>query len=1131
MSEIAEDATSAAAAAANTAISETVSAMLDSATTSAAKSSAAPGMAEEVSELQVGSIAVAGIAETVSAMLENATMAAVAATHQQGHQAAVVTELGSALAAATNNFVSPLSPLGPTVDHTTSGIELSGRRVRDDEEGSEYDGLRLNNGSAAHVADGSRESRRGQQLETVVISAAGPAVDDEAEVKDGDEGCFAQYKVDDDEHIGVRHIQSDAQESGERKNVQENEAEKLGLAEDCDDQVSRSSRAVDGDDHGIDRSQESADAAENIREYRGEAKRQHGDGRAGDNSGAAGENSQAPKDRPSASQLPEGKGDMQQQWQWWDSENPWSRGPRSSTSRDRKSIDRKLFETGPPPPVYQETRPPPPYQEVVAGLPASRALMQKQATQQHDRPWSASRKASDQQALLSATAVSNDGSSGDDTSRGPPPSYRAAVVGRTVSRSSSSDEGEEKQTSVRHLPPPSYGRFYDDVRSATSIPPLQGETDSRDAKSNGGEWWAQEDQDNQYAPVWSGKCGGQERESWGRRTRASSGDTGGSSGISGDGLQKPDRPETVGDEHEDEGSGGVSWRRRPYSEGRVRRATAARGGTESWDDDRWRLTRYLHSCKRELAEAEEKRRRAEAAANAAERSAWAAGNSKGEDDDGAKRAWARAATQRVLDLMLVTERVRQEEQKRRVAAARASNQVARCKQPFRERRGRSQKGAFIGPSVPPTDVLEPPSQQRTEAAAMRDIYWDEHGRRYSRRGGAGNGSDDQNRTSGEVGVALEIVRNVAGACLEEGTDFGQPFREIDANGDGRLTLAELGAALRRSGARLSLSQITALFRHFDEGLGLDTVGRRQFVWEFVDSKRLLKQWRKAGDVLGGHSARMAPFRNRAKKASNDGMLSRNDVLRSLGDLGVHVDGWEADALLDRFTAQDGSDNVDWRAFVSFMQAAENQDDATHNNNGGNSSTDGMKNAGRSRRERGGLRTSPPRHSRHHQRHWATSGLRRGGGLFEGEGNLATWGRPSRRTETTTPTPGGKPYYHWASSAPPSAWGRRKADANGSGNDPTARPKTATTFSTGRGSSAEATREGSSLRPSSPSSAPRGGRGARGGGLVTSVAEASRVLDGLLEDQQELEAFLEEEIAKREREGGRGEGSFARRGLV
>lgn len=42
------------------------------------------------------------------------------------------------------------------------------------------------------------------------------------------------------------------------------------------------------------------------------------------------------------------------------------------------------------------------------------------------------------------------------------------------------------------------------------------------------------------------------------------------------------------------------------------------------------------------------------------------------------------------------------------------------------------------------------------------------------------------------------------------------------------------------------------------------------------------------------------------------------------------------------------------------------------------------------------------------------------------------------------------------------------------------------------------------------------RGAAGGGrIVANAAEASRMLDGLLEDQQELEAFLEEEFAKRE----------------
>lgn len=69
-------------------------------------------------------------------------------------------------------------------------------------------------------------------------------------------------------------------------------------------------------------------------------------------------------------------------------------------------------------------------------------------------------------------------------------------------------------------------------------------------------------------------------------------------------------------------------------------------------------------------------------------------------------------------------------------------------------------------------------------------------------------------------------------------------------------------------------------------------------------------------------------------------------------------------------------------------------------------------------------------------------------------------------------------------------------------------------------------EGSSRPPSLllRSRAPRGGgREPRGGSLVTNVAEASRMLDGLLEDQQKIEAFLEEEIAKREREGWGGEG--------
>lgn len=76
-------------------------------------------------------------------------------------------------------------------------------------------------------------------------------------------------------------------------------------------------------------------------------------------------------------------------------------------------------------------------------------------------------------------------------------------------------------------------------------------------------------------------------------------------------------------------------------------------------------------------------------------------------------------------------------------------------------------------------------------------------------------------------------------------------------------------------------------------------------------------------------------------------------------------------------------------------------------------------------------------------------------------------------------------------------------------------------------------ERSSPPPSLRLGVPRGRRGGSGGGLVRNVAEASILLDGLLEDQQELEAFLEEEIAKRERPGGgeRGGGVARRQGAV
>ncbi|CAM9284864.1 unnamed protein product, partial [Hapterophycus canaliculatus] len=436
--------------------------------------------------------------------------------------------------------------------------------------------------------------------------------------------------------------------------------------------------------------------------------------------------------------------------------------------------------------------------------------------------------------------------------------------------------------------------------------------------------------------------------------------------------------------------------------------------------------------------------------------------------------------------------------------------------------------------------------QGTVGAGLDKFYWDEHGRRYARRSGdrsvdvdvgydgdGGDGGDDRDEPMGEVGVALEAVREVAMACLEEGTDFAQPFRDMDADGDGRLTLAELGAALKRVGARLSLSQVAALFRYFDEGLGLDTVGRGDFLWEFVNTRRLLKQWRKAGDGSGGDRARTAPFRDRAKMAlsyrgGSDGTaLSRDDVLRALEQLGIDVYGWQADALLDRFTLETANDSeqVDWRALVSFLQAAENEDDGNKSKNAQTAMAPGRREMPyTTTRPRRGVKPSdrfPRQRQRQDQRqaqqqrqkqHWATSGgpHRAGGGLFEGGVTTPTTPMKPAPTKPNFSSTGASAssspdYEHWASSVPDSIGGRRNRNAVG-GADKESRK---TGMSQGGGEDYW----GGWTRGGSTTEAQRRRDGGRFS--IATPAEASRVLDGLLEDQRELEAFLQAEFAKRE----------------
>ncbi|CBN74701.1 hypothetical protein Esi_0037_0136 [Ectocarpus siliculosus] len=875
-----------------------------------------------------------------------------------------------------------------------------------------------------------------------------------------------------------------------------------------------------------------------------------------------------------------GGGNEEPLWHWWDDADPWSRGPRSYVTAASTSTDRgpSRSGSGPPPPAYQEMTPPPPYSETVKRYAATQRSSPTPKTGpegDHQRTPSF-REAATRHVPSGSVISSGDASSfssDGDASLGPPPSYHSTAAGGGTARSSSpsaAGEEDEKSRFARDLPPPSYGRFYDTL-SGTAAGLSHPETNGRGEDAGGiDEWWARDE--DQHFDQNSPDTQPEKQRTRHRRHRSSDGGGGGSSRLWASGGGAIERSGTNhGDQRSLRGGAGASRGRRPPHEGRggwKRSPTASGGrrpkttmgvsrgksrhgtkdgtsglslsGTESWNDDRWRLTRYLQACQKELTEAEEGRRRAEAAANAAERRAWKTADSVpyashdtaspqeqsrgGGDDDAEKRAWARAATQRVLDLMLVTERVRQEEQKRRVAEARANNQFIVHFSALRLLQ------SWVSPRAD--------NERRVDGLCYKHVV---------------DGAALKHVSAVAAFSALGRARRVAAACLEEGTDFAQPFRDMDADGGGRLTLAEMGAALKRVGAHLSLSQVTALFRHFRRGrLGLDKVDRGEILWEFIDTKRLLEQWRSAGDIGGGHRARTAPFRKRANRASysggddgrgggaSGGTLSRYDFSRALEELGVHVDGWEAGALMDRFglekdelfgdDANPEDNEVDWRTFVSFMQTVEREEDGKddddknkRNHYGGRNKT-----AVRSGKEgRAGLRTTLPRGGKdehrfpRQQQRWATSGLHRGGGLFErGQGD-ATWSHsiPPAEKATSSPkasaTAGAKPYTYWASSAPISG-GRYNTPSSADKQAPLA----TTTSATARG--APPLEMASAQSPSGFGKEEgwkrwrKGGRENGGRPVMANAAEASKVLDELLEDERELEAFLEEEFARRER---------------
>jgi Ca2+-binding EF-hand superfamily protein len=140
-----------------------------------------------------------------------------------------------------------------------------------------------------------------------------------------------------------------------------------------------------------------------------------------------------------------------------------------------------------------------------------------------------------------------------------------------------------------------------------------------------------------------------------------------------------------------------------------------------------------------------------------------------------------------------------------------------------------------------------------------------------------------------------------------------------------LSLAEFGHAVAALGANLTVDELVAVFRHFDPN-GSGTVNYGEFLWAFFNRRRLIKQWKGAQQQQqqqhGGSRERSAAQLRvifHAHDSSGDGRLNARELRSALAAVGVQLQPWEVQGLLERFDI-DHDDCIDYSEFIAYMEA-------------------------------------------------------------------------------------------------------------------------------------------------------------------------------------------------------------------